>query len=620
MPLSRLQFRPGINREVTSFANEGGWVDGDKIRFRAGFPETIGGWSKFNSQGFLGTTRSMHPWVTLTGKLLLGLGTNVKYYLMEGGAPNDITPIRRTAAAGAATFAATDGLSVLTVTDTLHGATTGAYVTFSSAVSLGGAITADVLNAEYQITNVLSSGTYEIDVGVNANASDVGDGGAGTVAAYQINPGLDTVTFGTGWGTGTWSRGTWGSSSTTSVATGQLRIWSQDNYGEDLLFNVRDGGIFYWDASSGVAARGVALSDIVGAQNAPTVARRVMVSERDGHAIVFGCDSQFSVGVMDPLLIRFSDQNTFLDWDVTSTTNTAGDLRIGTGSVIVTAVQTKQQILILTDISAHTMQFIGAPFTFGLSEVSTNISIAGPNAVVAAGDLVFWMGRGEFYAYDGRVQQMDCAVKDFVFSDINLDQLEKVAAGHNAAFGEVWWFYPGASSAENDRYVVFNYAQNIWYYGTLSRTAWVDRGVYSFPLAASAVDDIFYHEFGINDGSTNPPSAINAYIQSSALDIAEGDQFMFASRIIPDITFRQSTGTPTAAFTLAAQNFPGSAPFGTQATNTTRTATVPVEQFTNQSFIRIRGRAISLFVESNEVNTGWRLGVPRLDVRTDGRR
>lgn len=620
MPFLPLQFRPGINREVTSFANEGGWVDGDKIRFRAGFPETIGGWSKFNSQGFLGTTRAMHPWVTLTGKLLLGLGTNVKYYLMEGGVPNDITPIRRTAAAGAATFAATDGSSVLTVTDTLHGATTGAYVTFSSAVSLGGTITAGVLNAEYQITNVLSSGTYEIDVGVNANVSDVGDGGAGTIAAYQINPGLDTVTFGTGWGTGAWSRGTWGSSSTTSVATGQLRIWSQDNYGEDLLFNVRDGGIFYWDAASGVAARGVVLSDIVGAQNAPTVGRKVMVSERDGHAIVFGCDSQFSVGVMDPLLIRFSDQNTFLDWDVTSTTNTAGELRIGTGSAIVTAVQTKQQVLILTDISAHTMQFIGAPFTFGLSEVSTNISIAGPNAVVAAGDLVFWMGRGEFYAYDGRVQQMDCSVKDFVFSNINLDQLEKVAAGHNAAFGEVWWFYPSASSAENDRYVVFNYSQNVWYYGTLSRTAWIDRGVYQYPLAASAVDDIFYHEFGINDGSTNPPSAINAYIQSSALDIAEGDQFMFASRIIPDITFRQSTGTPTAAFTLAAQNFPGSAPFGTQAADTTRTATVPVEQFTNQRFIRIRGRAISLLVESNEVNTGWRLGVPRLDVRTDGRR
>jgi hypothetical protein len=619
MPLARLQFRPGINREVTDFANEGGWVDGDKVRFRAGYPETIGGWSKFNTQGFLGTTRALHPWVTLTGKLLLGFGTNLKYYIVEGGSPNDITPIRRTAAAGAATFAATDGSSILTVTDTLHGAVAGAFVTFSDAVSLGGAITADVLNAEYQITSVINSSTYEIDVGVAANASDTLDGGAGTVAAYQINPGLDTVTFGTGWGTGTWSRGTWGSSSTTSVATGQLRIWSQDNFGEDLLFCARDGGIFYWDASLGVTSRGVAISDLAGSESAPTIARRVLVSERDRHVIAFGCDSEADPGVQDPLLVRFSDQENVLEWR-SLPTNTAGELRIGTGSGIVTAVQTKQQVLILTDISAHTLQFIGAPFTFGMSEVSTNISIAGPNAAVAAGDFVFWMGNGEFYAYDGRVQQIDCSVKDFVFSNLNRDQLEKVAAGHNAAFAEVWWFYPSANSAENDRYVVFNYAQNIWYYGSLPRTAWIDRGVYQFPLAASAVEDIFYQEFGINDGSTNPPSALNAYIESSAVDIGDGDQFMFASKLIPDITFKQSTGTPTAVFTLAAKNFPGGAPFGANASNTTRTATVPVEQFTNQTFVRIRGRAMSVRVASNQTNTAWRLGVPRLEVRTDGRK
>ena len=619
MPLSRLQFRPGINREVTSFANEGGWVDGDKVRFRAGFPETIGGWSKFNSQTFLGTTRALHPWVTLTGKLLLGFGTNLKYYIMEGGVPNDITPIRRTAAAGAATFVAATGSPTLTVTDTLHGAIAGAYVTFSATTSLGGGITAAVLNAEYQIARVIDSSTYEVDVGVNANSSDVGDGGAGTIAAYQINPGLDAVTFGTGWGTGTWSRGTWGSSSTTSVATGQLRIWSQDNFGEDLLFNIRDGGVFYWDASLGIASRGVAVSSLPGAQSAPTVARRVLVSERDRHAIAFGCNPEFGPATQDPLLIRFSDQENLLEWRSLPET-TAGELRIGTGSVIVTAVQTKQQILILTDISAHTMQFIGAPFTFGLSEVSTNISIAGPNAVVAAGDLVFWMGNGEFYVYDGRVQQIDCSVKDFVFSGINRTQLEKVAAGHNAAFGEVWWFYPSTNSAENDRYVVFNYNQSIWYYGTLSRTAWIDRGVHQYPLAASTVDAIFYHEFGINDGETNPPSALNAHIESSAVDIGEGDQFMFASKLIPDITFRQSEGTPTAVFTLTAKNFPGGAPFGADTSNATRTATVPVERFTNQTFVRIRGRALSLRVESNQTNTAWRLGVPRLEVRTDGKR
>ena len=439
MTLTRLQFTPGINREVTSFANEGGWTDGDKIRFRAAYPETIGGWTGFNSQTFVGTTRSMHSWVTLTGLQLLGFGTNRKYYLLQGGAPRDITPIRRTAGAGDATFAATTGSSLITVADTLHGAQTGAFVTFTDAASLGGDITAEVLNAEYQITRVIDTSSYEITVGVAAAAGDTGDGGAATIAAYQINPSLDTVAFGTGWGTGA-----------TSVATGQLGIWSQDNYGEDLFFGLRDGGLYYWDATNGVSTRGVAISDIAGSQAAPTVARRVIVSERDGHFIAFGCDPEFDLGVQDPLTIRFSSQENVLEWRARETT-TAGELRLGSGSGIVTAVQTKQQILILTDISAHAMQYIGAPFTFGLSEVSTNLSVAGPNAVVAAGDIVYWMGRGEFYAYDGRVQQMDCAVKDYVFSNINLGQIEKVSAGHNAAFSELWWFYPSANSPENNR-------------------------------------------------------------------------------------------------------------------------------------------------------------------------
>ena len=619
MTLTPLRFKPGINREITPFANEGGWVDGDKIRFREAFPETIGGWSSFNSQTFVGTARSLHPWVTLTGKQLLSLGTNLKYYIAEGGQPLDITPIRLTTAAGATTFAATTGSTTIVVSHTLHGARLNAFITFSDAASLGGDITADILNAEHQITRVIDTNSYEIDVGVAATASDTGDGGTLTVAAYQINPGLDTVTFGTGWGTGPWSRGTWGSSSDTSVTTGQLRIWSQDNFGENLIFCARDGGIFYWDASLGTSSRGVNIVDLEGSQAAPTVARRVLVSERDRHTIAFGCDPEFDPGVQDPLVIRFSDQENVLEWRARETT-TAGELRIGTGSGIVTAVQTKQQILVLTDISAHTMQFIGAPFTFGLSEVSTNVSIAGPNAAVAAGDNVFWMGKGEFYAYAGQVQQMDCLVKDYVFSDINLAQIGKVAAGHNAAFSEIWWFYPSAASTENDRYVVYNYAQNVWYYGTMARTAWIDRGTYAYPLATCPTGCIFYHEFGLNDGSINPPIAINAFIESSAVDIAEGDQFMFASRLLPDITFRNSTGTPLATFTLKAKNFPGGALFGDDATTTVRAATVPVEQFTTQTFVRIRGRAMALRVESDQTNTAWRLGVPRLDIRTDGRR
>ncbi|MDA9272040.1 hypothetical protein N9Q05_01485 [bacterium] len=619
MTLTPLRFQPGINREITPFANEGGWVDGDKIRFREAFPETIGGWSSFNSQPFVGTARSLHPWVTLTGKALLSLGTNLKYYIAEGGQPLDITPIRLTTSAGTTTFAATTGSTTIVVSHTLHGARLNAFITFSDAVSLGGDITADVLNAEHQIMRIVDTNTYEIVVGLPATASDTGDGGAATVAVYQINPGLDTVTVGTGWGTGPWSRGTWGSSSTTSVPTGQLRIWSQDNFGEDLIFCVRDGGIYYWDASLGTSGRGVNIVDLEGSQAAPTVARRVLVSERDRHTIAFGCDPEFDPGVQDPLVIRFSDQENVLEWRARETT-TAGELRIGTGSCIVTAVQAKQQILVLTDISAHTMQFIGAPFTFGLSEVSTNISIAGPNAAVAAGDNVFWMGKGEFYAYAGQVQQMDCLVKDYVFSDINIVQLEKVVAGHNAAFSEIWWFYPSAASTENDRYVVYNYAQNVWYYGSMARTAWIDRGSYAYPLAASPLGELFYHEFGLNDGSENPPIAINAFIESSAVDIAEGDQFMFASRLLPDITFRKSTGTPLATFTLKAKNFPGGALFGDDATTTVRSATVPIEQFTTQTFVRIRGRAMALRVESNQTETSWRLGVPRLDIRTDGRR
>ena len=619
MPLTPLTFRPGINREITPFANEGGWVDGDKIRFRAGFPETIGGWDRLNTTTFLGTARSLHPWVTLSGKQLIGMGTNLKYYVVQGGLPLDVTPVRATSDAGDVTLLATAGSSTLTVTHLLHGATSGAYVTFSGAVGLGGDITADVLNAEHAITGIIGTNAYEIDVGIPATVADTGDGGSLTVATYQINPGLDTVTFGTGWGTGPWSRGTWGSSSTTATATGQLRIWSQDNFGEDLVFAARDGGIYYWDSSAGTDVRGVAISDLAGSQSAPTIARRVLISERDRHTIAFGCDPEFDPGTQDPLLIRFSDQENILEWRALETT-TAGDLRIGTGSGIVTAVQTKQQILVLTDISAHTLQFVGAPFTFGLSEISTNISIAGPNAAVAAGDAVFWMGRGEFYVYAGQVQQVDCAVKDYIFGDIHTDQLEKVAAGHNAAFSEVWWFYPSAGSAENDRYVVYNYAQDIWYYGTIGRTAWIDRGTYKYPIATGPSGYLYYHEFGLDDGSTNPPGPIHAYIESAAVDISEGDQFMFAHRLLPDITFRNSPDTPLATFTLKAKNFPGGALFGDDATTTTRTSVVPVEQFTTQTYVRIRGRAMALRVESNQTETAWRLGVPRLDIRTDGRR
>ena len=620
MALTKLVFRPGINRETTAYANEGGWWDGNLVRFRAGKPESIGGWTRYTKTAMLGTGRSLLTWTALDGTIYTGLGTNLKYYVIRGGALNDITPIRETTVAGAVTFAATDGSSVITVTDTSNGVYLNDFVTFSGAVSLGGNVTATVLNAEHQVTRVVDADNYEITVSVTANSSDSGDGGASVIGAYQINTGLDTSVFGTGWGTGVWSRGTWGSGSTTTVPGAQLRIWSQDNYGEDLIICVQDGGIFYWSKSGGLAARAVALEDLAGAQAAPTIAKTVIVSERDRHVIAFGCDPEADPGVQDPLIIRFSDQENPAEWRTLPTT-TAGELRIGTGSEIIGAIQTKQQIIVFTDVSVHAMQYIGDPFTFGLQEVSSSVSIMSPNAMVAVGDAVFWMGKNEFYVYDGAVVQIPCDVKEYVFSGLNIQQQLKVYAGHSSSFSEVWWFYPSLNSQENDSYVVYNYEQKVWYYGTLPRTAWQDRNVLSFPTAVSPDGYVYYQENGLDDGSVNPPVALAPYVESSVVDIGDGDQFMFATRIIPDLTFRNSTNAaPTATLTIKARNFPGGAYFASDVDPVTKTASLPVEQFTDQLFTRLRGRSISLRIESNQTGTAWRLGDPRLDLRTDGRR
>jgi hypothetical protein len=620
MALTKLVFRPGINRETTAYANEGGWWDGNLVRFRAGKPESIGGWTKYSLEQSLGTGRSLMTWTALDGTVYTGMGTNLKYYVIRGGGLNDITPIRETTPAGAVTFAATNGSAVITVLDTNHGALPNDFVTFSGASSLGGVITGTLLNAEHQITTVINANSYTITVSVAANASDIGDGGASVIGAYQINTGLNVSVFGTGWGSGVWSRLTWGSGATVTIPGSQLRVWTQDNYGEDLVICVQDGGIYYWDASVGLATRAVALSSLPGAQAAPTVAKSVIVSERDRHVIAFGCDSEFVPGVQDPLLIRFSDQENAAEWRSLAT-NTAGELRIGTGSSIITAVQTKQQVVVFTDTSLHAMQYIGPPFTFGVGEVSSAISVMSPNSVVAVGDIVFWMGKNEFYAYDGAVTQIPCDVKEYVFSGINTSQTLKVCAGHNSSFSEVWWFYPSTGSEENDRYVIYNYEQRAWYYGGMPRTAWADRNVLGFPLAIAPDGYVYYQESGLNDDSADPPAALDAYIESSVVDIGDGDQFMFATRIIPDLTFRNSTnGAPTATLTLKARNFPGGAYFATDSDPVTKTASLPVEQFTEQLFVRLRGRSMSLRVESNQVNTAWRLGDPRLDLRSDGRR
>lgn len=632
MPLTKLQLRPGINREVTNYSNEGGWHDGDKIRFRFGFPEKIGGWVKRSTAGFLSVCRTLHPWVSLNNDQLIGLGTTHKYYVDQGGGYYDITPIRTTTAAGDVTFAATSGSYVVTVTDVDHGAIVGDFVTFSGAVSLGGQITADVLNQEYQVVSVIDEDTFTIEARtantsissitvdgelsptyVSADGSDTGDGGASVVGEYQINSGLDTSVIGAGWGVGGWSRSTWGSASNAPIVTNSLRIWSHDNFGEDLLINVRDGNIYYWDFSGGVSAnRAVLLSSLSGANSTPTVAKQILVSDRDRHVIAFGCDSETSPGVQDALLIRFSDQESLTEWNATPT-NTAGDLRLGSGSEIVAAVETRQQILVFTDTTLYAMQYLGPPFTFGVQAISENISIQSPAAAIAVDDQVFWMGNNEFYVYSGAVQKVPCTVRDYVFDDFNFDQGLKVVSGVNSENNEVWWMYPSSSSEENDRYVIFNYMEKVWYYGTLSRTAWIDRGIFDNPIAASADGYLYLQESGLDDGSTNPPSPITSYIQSSPLDLGDGEQFMFINRVLPDLQFRDTTSeNPEVDLKLSVRNYPGGSYLSTQTQTITDTSEI--------LYYRLRGRQMSMYFESTSLGTTWRLGSTRVDMKPDGRR
>ena len=625
MPLSKLQFRPGVNQEITSYSNEGGWRDCDKIRFRFGYPEKIGGWEKYTSSTYLGSARSLHNWIALDGSNYLGIGTHLKYYIEEGQGLNDITPIRATTSAGDVTFAATDGSTTITVSDTAHGAFENDFVTFSGAVSLGGVITADVLNKEYQVVRVVDADSYEITSAVAANSSDSGNGGSSTVGTYQINVGLDTSVGGTGWGAGTWGRDGWGDAASSGLTTTtQIRLWSHDNFGEDLIINARDSNLYYWDKSNNLSTRAVELSTRSGTRTSvPQVAKQVLVSDQDRHVIAFGCDGLNSSasanqgdGVQDPLLIRFSDQENPLVWYPT-TTNTAGDIRLGAGSTFVQAVETKREILVWTDTALNSMRFIGPPFTFGLQQLASNITIMGPNAAVATEDVVYWMGIDNFYVYAGQTQQLPCTVKDKVFLDFNLEQADKVVSGVNSEFSEVFWFYPSASSSDNDKYVVYNYGEKVWYFGSLARTAWIDRGVRTYPIAAGA-SYIYNHEFGYDDDG----SAMNSFIESGAIDIEDGDHFVYIRRIIPDLTFKGSTNlsSPQATFTLKARNFPGATFDNTAAGDAIRTASSPVETFTNQLHLRARGRSFALRVESDALGTKWKLGSPRIDLRPDGRR
>ena len=622
MPLTKLDFRPGINREGTNYSNEGGWYDGDKIRFRSGFVERIGGWVKVGTAAFNGTCRKLHDFVTLSSENLLFMGTNTKAYLEDSGVLFDITPIRRTVTLGANPITTQSaGTGIIKVTDAGHGATLGDFVTFSGATAVDGLTTAN-LNKEQEVTSVIDGNSYLVNTGGACTSGSTAGGGSSVVAAYQINIGLNTTILGPGWGAGTWGRFTWGSGAG-SLAGQSLRLWFADDFGEDLLMNIADQDIYYWDASLGVNARAVSLSSLAGASDVPTVARKVLVSEVDRHVLCFGANP-IGESTQDPLLIRWSSQESPTDWTPTAT-NTAGDIRLSQGSEIVTALRTTRQILVWTDHSLHSLQFLGPPYTFGTALLGDNIRIAGPNAALSVNDIVFWMGQENFYMYDGRIQPIPCSVSQYVFSDINRNQSFKFHAGSLASQNEVWWYYCSANSQEIDRYVIYNYLEQTWYYGNMARTAWNDRaaGQRSYPQAASTDQYLYDQEFGLDDGSQSPATPVDAFIQSSDFDIGDGDQFMFIRRIIPDLNFSNSTAAaPQVEFTMTARNYNGNvAGQGSDSGDVIRTSVVSGrDNYTNQLFMRLRGRQMNLKVSSDTTGVKWRLGSPRLEMRPDGRR
>jgi len=622
MPLTKLQFRPGINREGTNYSNEGGWYDGDKIRFRSGFVERIGGWAKVGTNAFDGTCRKLHDFVTLASQNLLFMGTNAKVYLEDSGTLNNITPIRRTVTLGANPIETqTAGTGVIRVTDPGHSATLGDFVTFSGATAVDGLTTAN-LNKEQEVTSIINANTYEVNTGGTCSSGSTTGGGSSVQAVYQINVGLNTTILGPGWGAGTWGRFTWGSGAG-SLAGQTLRLWFAADFGEDLLMNIADGSIYYWDASGGTTTPAVELSSLTGASDVPTVARKVLVSEVDRHVLCFGANP-IGETAQDPLLIRWSSQESPTDWTPTAT-NTAGDLRLSQGSEIVTALRTSRQILIWTDHSLHSLQFLGPPYTFGTALLGDNIRIAGPNTAISVNDVVFWMGQENFYMYDGRIQPIPCSVRQYVFNDLNRNQSFKFHAGSLASQSEVWWYYCSESSEEIDSYVVYNYLEQTWYYGKLARTAWNDRaaGQRSYPQAASTDQYLYDQEFGLDDGSTSPATPVDAFVQSSDFDIGDGDQFMFIRRIIPDLNFSTSTAAaPEVEFTMTARNYNGNVTGqGTDSGDVIRSSVVSgQDNYTNQLFMRLRGRQMNLKVSSDTTGVKWRLGSPRLEMRPDGRR
>ena len=685
MPLKKIVFKPGTNQENTRYTNENGWYISDKVRFRQGTPEKIGGWQRISPNTFQGVCRFLWNWVTLSFENLMAVGTNLKFYLERGGQYYDITPIRATETL-TDPFATTNGSATVVVTDNAHGGATGDFVTFSGASAVGGL----TLNGNYQMT-VTGANTYTITAA--SNATSTATGGGTVTAKYEIDVGPAIQGGVSGWGAGGWGMGTWGFGVT---GTERLRLWDAQNWGEDLVFGYRGSPLYYWDATNGVSTRGVALSatggsvtftsasptavtfssvllaegtavkfaatssmpsgvtagttyylrNVDGATanisasptgalvnaastgsgvyvsdlvDVPTKQNGMIVSDTSRFLLVFGTTA-YGSAVLDPMLVRWTNQESVVDW-VPAPTNQAGFLRLSHGSEIVTEQQTRQEILVWTDSALYSLQYLGPPFVWGSQLLADNISIIGPNATAVASGVSYWMGVDKFYLYNGRVQTLRCDMRRYIFSDINTSQADQIFAGTNEGFNEVWWFYCSANSTVIDKYVVYNYAEDIWYYGTMGRTAWIDSGLRDYPEAATYNYNIVDHEYGVDDNVTGTPAAINAYIESAEFDIEDGQNFGFVWRLVPDLTFQGSTSqTPQVTMTLYGMNGSGSG-FNTEAAKAVaRTSTVTIEQFTNIVYTRIRGRQMIMKVESTGLGTTWQLGSPRIDIRVDGER
>jgi len=632
MTLHAIRFRPGVNREQTQYTSEtvgtvtpsyqitAGWYASQNVRFRQGFPEKIGGWVPLALGTYLGVCRSLFSWSTLGGQNLIGVGTNLKFYVNQGGPYYDITPIRYTVTLNNP-FTTVNASTVVTVTAASSGAVLGDFVTFSGASAVGGI----TINGEYQIQSIVDSNTFTINAATAATSSATG---GGTVsAAFQINVGQAIEVPLVGWGAGAWGYGSWGNGASSTTA---LRLWSQANFGQDLIFAPRGGSIFYWAASSTVSSRAVYATSLSGASDVPTVVNFIFVSDASRFVFAFGANP-LGGSTQDPMLVRWSDQESVTMW-TPAATNQAGDIRLSRGSQIVTCVQNRQEIVVWTDTSVYSFQYIGTPGVWGSNIVGDNISIMGQNVAVLASGTSYWMGIDKFYKYSGTVSTLRCDLREYIYGDINTNQTQQFFAGTVEGFNEVWWFYCSASSTSIDRYVIYNYQDDIWYYGSMNRTAWIDSTLLTYPIAAvpnsTYGNTLVYQEYGLDDNTTGTAKAIDSYITSAEFDMDDGDNFAFVRRILPDVTFRKSTtSNPQVTMTLipmqnsgSGYDSPQSLGGNTNVATITRTATAPIEQFTGQVFIRVRGRQMIFQIEGNQLGLQWQLGTPRIDIQKDGRR